>query len=113
MWYGTGAAPSVWTKRRSITLNCPSGPTLDHDIIIPPGWDNFWETIDSSGNELRVVDSLGVVLDYGIDNGSGGAFSKTNRLGRLRLNNTTIVNSPSIQCAWLYYGSTSNQRSDN
>lgn len=109
MWYGTGAAPSVWTKRRSITLDCPSAGPLDHDITIPPGWDDFWTTIDNSGNELRVVNSLGVVLGYGLDDGSGGAFDRTNRLGRIRLNNTSIVTSPSVQCAWLYYGSTSNQ----
>lgn len=112
MWYGTGAAPSVWTKRRSITLDCPSGgPSFDHDVTIPQGWDEFWTTIDSSGNELRVVNSVGTLLDYGVDNGSGEAFSKTNRLGRIRINHTTAPAIPGMQCAWLYYGSTSTQGS--
>jgi hypothetical protein len=107
-WYG---ASGVWTRRAAITV-VNSGPaaSVDVNITIPPDWDDFWSQIDSSGNELRVVsyDSR-TLLTYDVDDGSGGAFDKTNRLGRIQIDAATVINTSSVVLVWLYYGSTSNQ----
>lgn len=108
-WFGVDG---VWQQRAAITLYSSSDLAQDFDVTIPAGWDNFWEEIDASGNELRVTDALGTLLDYGIDNGSGGAFSKTSRLGRLRINNyDTPISTGGATLCWLYFDSTSAQGS--
>lgn len=104
MWYGE---VDIWTKRAAISLYSTVG-TADFGISIPVGWGEFWDAIDSAGNELRVVDSRGTLLDYTVDNGSGGAFSKANRLGRLMLNNHTVTTN-AMTCCWLYYDSSATQ----
>lgn len=103
---------SVWGKRASITIIAPADTGGDYDVVIPDEWDDFWTDIDSDGDELRVTDAGGTLLDYDVDNGSGGAFSKTNRLGRIRINNYSqpIGASGATQC-FLYYNSSSTQGS--
>lgn len=108
-WYN-----KVWTRRVPITLLDISGvASADFFVTIPKGFDDFWNTVDSSAAEIRVVSGDGeTVLEYYVDDGAGGAFSKTNRLGRLKLNDVTLPSvADSAVLAWLYYGSTSNQGS--
>lgn len=103
---------SAWRSRAAITLYSSSDLAQDFDVVIPSQWDDFWDNIDTSGNELRVTDAAGTALDYGIDDGSGGAFSKTNRLGRIRINNyDTPISTSGATLAWIYYNSTSTQGS--
>lgn len=102
-WYDEDFA-----KRAAISVHCPSASSsADVDVVIPPDWDDFWETIDSSGAELRVCDADGyTLLSYSVDNGSGGSFSKTSRLGRLRLDSVTLRNAIGVGLLWLYYDNT-------
>jgi hypothetical protein len=108
-WY---QASGVWAKRAAISVDIPGGgtTTVDVDITIPREWDEFWDAIDSAGNELRVVWYDGQTkLVYDVDNGSGGAFDKTNRLGRIRIDGMTVPNATAMLQIWLYFASTSNQ----
>lgn len=110
----TAGDPSPWTRRLAVSLDFATASTSpgDYDVTIPKGLDDFWQRIDASGNELRVVswDSQ-TLLSYSVDNGSGGAFDRTNRLGRLRLDGVAVSGSveAGMYLAWLYYGSTSTQ----
>jgi hypothetical protein len=112
-----GWLKSEWLRRVPVSLdNTAGGSTVDFDITIPKGLDAFWSVIDSAGAELRLTAADGeTVLDYGIDNGSGGAFNAaavTARTGRLRTNNTTVpAVANSTVLAWLYFNSSTAQGS--
>jgi hypothetical protein len=104
----------VWARRMAITLDNGNGgavATADADVVIPKGFDDFWTRIDASGLELRVTYPDGqTIVPYSVDNGSGGAFSLTNKLGRLRLDGVQMRAAvDGVQLMWLYYGSTSAQ----
>lgn len=108
-WYKPAG---VWRRRVAISIEIPGGgtTTVDVNVTIPREWDDFWDTIDSSGNELRVVYVDGItVVNYDVDNGSGGAFDKTNRLGRIQIDGITVPNVEAILVLWLYYDSASTQ----
>jgi hypothetical protein len=108
-WYD-----EVWTRRAAISVDTSGGAASgDVDVTIPKGLDDFWGVIDASGNELRVVGPDSQTLQaYAIDNGSGGAFNATTRLGRIRLDAVTFPTlAGSTMALWLYYGSTSTQGS--
>lgn len=101
-----------WRKRKAITaINTAGGATKDIDVVIPADWDDFWTTIDASGLELRVTAANGrTVQAYSVDDGSGGAFSKTNRLGRLRIDGATVPGTATeADLLWVYYDSVSTQ----
>lgn len=103
---------SVWTRRVPISVDSSAGGAAgDVNITIPKGFDDFWSVIDSSANELRVTYADGETgVAYSVDNGSGGAFDKTNRLGRIQMDAVTLPSTAdSVTLFWLYYGSTSNQ----
>lgn len=107
MWYRP-----EYTRRMAISLDVPASSPVDANVTIPKGLDDFWTNIDTSGNELRVVHSDSeTVLNYSIDDGAGGAFSKTNRLGRLQLDGVVTPSVAGMQCLWLYYNTTSTQGS--
>lgn len=106
-WFFT---PGIWTRRVAVTVDIPGTTPVDVNVTIPKDFDDFWNTIDSSGNELRLVSYDGqTVLVYDVDNGSGGAFSKTNRLGRLQIDGMVVPATASMLLVWLYYGSSTNQ----
>jgi hypothetical protein len=115
MWYGGAAGSSsiVWSRRVAITIdNSAASASGDVNVTIPKGFDDFWDVIDASGEELRVVsyDSQ-ALLAYSVDDGAGGAFSRTNRTGRIQIDTVTLPASASVVLVWLYYGSTSTQGS--
>lgn len=92
----------------AITVDNSAGPAavaLDVDITIPKDCDPFWDAIDSSGNNLRVTAADGVTLvTYDVDDGAGGAFDATNRLGRIRVDGMTIpTGTAGIFLLWLYF----------
>lgn len=108
-WY---AASGLWRRRAAISVEIAAATPIDVNITIPPEWDAFWSAIDSSGNNLRVIWYDGkTVLTYAIDNGSGGAFDKTNRLGRIQIDGMTVPNATGMLCIWLYFDPSSNQSS--
>ncbi len=95
-----------YRRRRAITvINASGGATIDANITIPPDDDDFWETIDSSGNGVRITLADGYTLAvYDIDNGSGGAFSKASRLGRIRIDGlSTGSTADEALLLWMYY----------
>ena len=100
-WYSTD-----YQRRAAISVpNTAGSATLDVDVVIPQDWDEFWTRIDSSGLGLRVTDADGRTLrSYSVDNGSGGAWSTTNRLGRVRIDGASfnaVANSTGL--LWLYF----------
>lgn len=103
---------NVWKRRIPITIdNSTASTPADAQGIIPKDLPFFWDRIDASGNELRVTAADGVtLLTYDIVASGGGAFSKTNKDGRIDIDGMTLPASPnSMVLAWLYYDSTSNQ----
>lgn len=102
-WYD-----EAYTKRAAITVvNTTPDDPCDVDITIPPDWDDFWDTIDTAANELRVVDADGfTLLAYDVDNGSGGSFSRSSRLGRIRIDGLDTPGglAGAVSLVWVYYG---------
>lgn len=108
-WYS-----STWRKRKAISLiNTAGGATKDANVVIPKDWDEFWDATpaDTTGLELRVVAADGrTLLNYSVDDGSGGTFSRANRNGRLQIDGYAVPGT-ATECdlAWLYYDPTSTQ----
>lgn len=103
-----------YQRRAAITVHNSGGAgTIDVDVVIPADWDEFWDEIDASGNELRVTSGDGyTLLAYSVDNGSGGAFDKTGRNGRIRIDGASVpATADSIVLFWLYFDTSSNQGS--
>lgn len=102
-WFGTGG---VWTRKVPISLvqTATDGTAADWDITIPSGLDDFWNTVDAAGNELRVTDAVGTLLAYSLS-----GFNRTNRTGTIRLDGVANPAAAHVQLAWLFYGSTTNQ----
>ncbi len=102
---------SVWKRRLAITIdNSTAATPADAQGNIPKDLIWFWSVIDTSGNELRVTAADGVTaLTYDIVASGGGAFSKTNKDGRIDIDGMTMPATNSMVLAWLYYDSTSNQ----
>lgn len=89
-------------------ISVPDGTgvsTADIDTTIPPDWDEFWAAIDSNGYGIRVTTYDGrTAVPYAVDNGSGGAFDKTNRLGRIRLDGAPMPNvANTVALFWVYF----------
>lgn len=97
-----------WKYRVPVAVN-NSGPaaTVDVTIPIPGDWDLFWDTIDASGNELRLTAADGItVVTYQIA-GSAPAWNRTNKAGRLEIDGLTAdSNAASVVLCWLYFGNT-------
>lgn len=101
-----------YQKRAAITVHEGSATaTADVDITIPPDWDDFWEAIDASGNELRITAADGYTLvTYDVDKPGGGAFSKASRSGRIRIDAATFPNvGQTLVLFWVYYDTASTQ----
>lgn len=74
-WYRDGT--NTWQRRYSVSVDNTGGGAgaIDITFTVPAGLEPFWTDIDTSGNELRVVDADGAtLLNYSIS-----GFSKTNR----------------------------------
>jgi len=90
----------VPTYRVSITIDSTASASAgDVQILIPDTFTAFWDTIDSSGNELRVAAADGVtLLNYKL-----ASFSKANRAGYIQIDDFTPAEAKVCQ-VWLYYG---------
>lgn len=108
-WYD-----SNFYRRTLISIDNSAGSSPgDVNITLPKDHDEFWTTIDSSGVELRVVSfNSNTLLNYSVDDGSGGAFTKSTRKGRIQIDGMTLPSvAGSTVAAWLYYGTASAQGS--
>lgn len=77
-WYREAGAYS-WRRRASVSVDNIAGGAgaIDITFSLPAAWDEFWTEIDTSGNELRVVDADGVTkLVYSV-----ATWDKTARTG--------------------------------
>jgi len=77
-----------WEKRASVTVDNSGGTTATIDIqfTIPADWDEFWETVLSSGADLRLAAADGVTLIGSVEFNS---FSSTSRTCTVKVNNWT------------------------
>lgn len=94
-----------WGKRIPIAVD-NSTPSALNDVLAPvPGdLDEFWDTIDASGFEIRVTESDGItaVTAY-----QWSGFNKTNKAGAVEIDGLTCHASDAGVClAWLYYDKT-------
>lgn len=106
-WYD-----SDFRRSKAISVISPAGGgTHDFDVEIPTDWDEFWDLIDTDGEELRITRADGSTLcAYDIDDGAGGAFDKTGRAGRIRVDGEAFVGATG-ECAlfWLFFDPSSTQ----
>lgn len=91
---------TVPTYRVSITIDSTASASAgDVQILIPDTFSTFWDTVDASGNEIRVTAADGVtLLNYKL-----ASFSKTNRAGYIQIDDFTPAEAK-VCHVWLYYG---------
>lgn len=107
-----GWLDDAWLDRAVISIDnsAGTGGNFDVDVDIPAEWDAFWDAIDSSGDELRLTGPDGVTpWSYDVDDGSGGAFDKSSRSGRIRIEQIAGAGTACVQTGWLYFDSSSTQ----
>lgn len=100
-WYD-----DTYLERTPIAVpNSAGAASGDIDVTIPKDWDAFWAAIDTAAAYLRVVGADGrTLLSYDVDDGAGGAFSKTNRNGRIRIDAAALFAvADSTTLIWLYW----------
>lgn len=94
---------SGWSYRQAITVDMSgkSGAgTNDMQVTIPTTWEHFWDTIDSSGNEIRVCSADGTTeLAY-----EWKTITKATKTGVLDVDDVAYSNAPSVVMVFLYYG---------
>lgn len=98
-------------RRKLITIDGSAGgavTSLDAEVTIPKHWHQFWSVIDSACDYIRVTAADGVTaVSYDVDDGAGGAFSSTNRTGRIRIDGYTVpLSTAGMYAAWVYYDPT-------
>jgi hypothetical protein len=100
-----------WRDRRLVFVpNTGGASPVDVDVVIPPWWDDFWGAIDVNGKELRVTSADGVTgLSYSVDDGSGGAFDRAGRAGRIRIDGLTTAATASVVALRLYFDPSTTQ----
>ena len=92
-----------WGKRIPIAVDNSTPSALnDVSVPIPEDWDDFWDTIDSSGFEIRVTEADGITAVTAYQWDSSPAFSKANKTGAIQIDGLTCHASDSGAClAWL------------
>lgn len=91
-----------WTRRACVIFQTTTGATKDAEFTIPASWDDFWDTIDTAGAQLRVTKADGVTgVTYQI--GTKVSWSKANRLGNIEIEDLVFATG-SAGVLWLYYG---------
>lgn len=86
--------------RVSITVDTTASAAAgDVQALIPDTFSFFWNTVDASGNEIRVTAADGVtVLDYQL-----ASFNRTNREGYVQIDNFA-PDEATVNQVWLYFG---------
>lgn len=95
-WYQLGANP--WQFRRIISVDNTAGTpgaAIDVTHVLQPDDDEFWNNVQSSGQDVRVCDTDGrTLLTYDLD-----SFSTSTRSGTIEVDNW---NPPGVKMSALY-----------
>ncbi len=110
-WY---APAGLWRRRAAISVAIAAATPVDVNVTIPADWDEFWDSLvalgDTTGANLRIVWYDGkTVLNYSLDNGSGGAFSVSGRLGRIQIDGMVVPAATAVLLIWIYFDPTASQ----
>lgn len=102
-WYQLGANP--WQFRRAITVDATTagpGTTCDVTHTLLPDDDEFWNNVQSSGQDIRVCSADGrTLLTYDLD-----SFSTLTRSGTIEVDNWTFP-AAKMSALYLYFGNSS------
>ncbi len=93
----------AWARRRPIAIDNTTGSsTIDAEFTIPEDWDDFWDHVQSDGDDIRLVDADGVtVLDYQI--AAAPTFDVSARDGKLEINDYAAPTSDGTVLVWLVW----------
>lgn len=96
----------VWRRRIPITVDNNSGAgTVDVSVVLPSAWPQFWDEVDSAGDEIRITDSNGVtLLTYQL-----GAWNYAAKTATIEIDNWSPSSADGTVVCWLYWSSTSAQ----
>jgi len=96
-WYADG-----WGRRVPITIHNSAGTTTpDVALQLPQDWDEFWDSVDASGAEVRVTAANGItLLDYEFI-----SFNQSTRSATLVIDEYPAPGNAAdeICLAWLYW----------
>lgn len=93
-----------WAKRVPVAvINTGPAAVVEVLIPIPDDWDDFWTTIDTAGNEMRITAADGVTVEDYNWAGSPG-WSKANRTGSVEVYTLAASGTAGVALCWLYYG---------
>jgi len=91
----------TWPYEATITIDNTAGApgAQDATLVIPAEWDEFWENVDTNGEDIRVTAEDGVTLATWDLNG----FNKATRAGTLEIDNF-VATAAKMYPLHLYWG---------
>ncbi len=92
---------SNWTRRAPITVNgsAVAAGSKDVTIVLPSDWDEFWDNVQSSGDDVRVCDADGrTALTYDL-----AGFNSATKTGTVEVDNWTMSQSNEMHVLWIYW----------
>ncbi len=94
-------ADNNYSHRALISVDNVGGSAGTHDITcaVPFSWDEFWDTIQADGDDIRIYDANGeTALSY-----EWAGFSYANRTGTIEIDDYAGPGEGTY-AVWLYYG---------
>lgn len=89
-----------YTHRAAVAIANGNDSTVDVTIILPTDWPLFWDSVLSTGYDLRVVNSDGITaLDF-----HRAAWNYSAKTGTINIDNATIGAVNGATVVWIYWG---------
>jgi hypothetical protein len=90
--------------RAAVTVDNSAGSaTGDIQFTVPDDWDHFWDTIQTDGDDIRLVGADGqTLLSYDLS-----AFTYATRTMTIQVDAATLSGVAGMDLIWLYYGNSS------
>lgn len=91
-----------WSHRWPVLIDNSTGGTsaIDLSIVVPSVFPDFWDNVDSAGDDIRVADADGVtLLTYQLT-----GFNYANKTVTVEVDNWTPPLANSMCQVWLYWG---------
>lgn len=94
-WYN-----SDWKRRAAILIDNHAGATpIDVTATIPTDWPAFWDTVLTTGNDIRVTAADGItLLPFDTD-----AFNATTKVGVIEIDNYAVPSTAAGVQAYVYW----------
>jgi hypothetical protein len=88
-----------WNRRAAILVDNHAGSSqIDIDAALPSDWPNFWDNVQTNGEDVRVTDGAGTALTYQLV-----SFNSTTKVGNVQVDDYSAPSSTAGVVVWIYW----------